>query len=101
VTLIEPGGFSTDWRGPSSQHSAENPDYAVVRQGQRRWAGGPGDPSATRGAILKVVDAPEPPLRILFGRTPLEIVTRDYESRLALWNAWQPVSIEAHGRPVA
>jgi NAD(P)-dependent dehydrogenase (short-subunit alcohol dehydrogenase family) len=98
VTLIEPGGFATDWRGPSAKHSEENPAYAAIREGRNPApAGSPGDPTATRGAILKVVDAEEPPLRIFFGKVPLEIATRDYESRLALWNEWQPVSIEAYG----
>ena len=60
-----------------------------------------GDPTATRGAILKVVDAAEPPLRIFFGTTPLATATRDYESRLATWNEWQPVSTDACGAPQA
>ncbi|HWF22120.1 MAG TPA: SDR family NAD(P)-dependent oxidoreductase [Acidimicrobiales bacterium] len=30
VTLIEPGGFSTDWAGPASKHSDENPAYAAI-----------------------------------------------------------------------
>jgi NAD(P)-dependent dehydrogenase (short-subunit alcohol dehydrogenase family) len=98
VTLIEPGGYSTDWRGPSAKHSQENPAYAEFRENRdARPAGPPGDPAATRAAILKIVDAPEPPLRILFGKTPLGIATREYESRLALWNEWQPVSVEAYG----
>ncbi len=99
VTLIEPGGYSTDWSGPSAKHSEENPAYADVREAakSRPSAANPGDPTATRGAILKVVDAEEPPLRIFFGKAPLEIATRDYESRLATWNEWQPVSVEAHG----
>jgi len=98
VTLIEPGGFSTDWVGPSAKRSEENPAYADVREAQSRsWAENPGDPTATRSAILKVVDADKPPLRIFFGRTPLEVATRDYESRLATWNEWQPVSVEAYG----
>jgi NAD(P)-dependent dehydrogenase (short-subunit alcohol dehydrogenase family) len=99
VTLIEPGGFSTDWAGPSSIHSAEHPDYAAVHEAanNRPTRSNRGEPTATRGAILKVVDAEAPPLRIFFGRSPLEIATKDYESRLALWNEWQPVSIEAHG----
>ncbi len=99
VTLIEPGGFSTDWSGPSATRSAENPAYADVREAakNRPSASDPGDPTATRGAILKVVDADEPPLRVFFGRMPLEIATRDYESRLATWNEWQPVALEAHG----
>jgi NAD(P)-dependent dehydrogenase (short-subunit alcohol dehydrogenase family) len=99
VTLIEPGGFSTDWAGPSAKRSEENPAYSDVREARARWRAGspPGDPTATRNAILKVVDADEPPLRIFFGKTPLEIATRDYESRLETWNEWQPVSIEAYG----
>jgi NAD(P)-dependent dehydrogenase (short-subunit alcohol dehydrogenase family) len=100
VTLIEPGGYSTDWSGPSAKHSEENPAYADVReaaQSRRSAAASPGDPTATRGAILKLVDAGEPPLRIFFGKTPIEIATEDYESRLATWNEWQPVSVEAQG----
>jgi NAD(P)-dependent dehydrogenase (short-subunit alcohol dehydrogenase family) len=98
VTLIEPGAYRTDWVGPSASRSQENPAYAEVREAQSRsWADSPGDPSATRSAILKVVDADDPPLRIFFGKTPIEVATRDYESRLATWNAWQPVSIEAYG----
>ena len=99
VTLIEPGGYSTDWRGPSAKHSAENPAYAHIWEARRRLSpvGSSGNPTATRSAILKVVDAEKPPLRIFFGKTPIEIATRDYESRLAMWNEWLPVSIEAHG----
>jgi NAD(P)-dependent dehydrogenase (short-subunit alcohol dehydrogenase family) len=98
VTLIEPGGFATDWRGPSAKHSEENPAYAEIRANRNATpAGTPGDPTATRSAILKVVDAEKPPLRIFFGKAPLGIATKEYESRLALWNEWQPVSVEAHG----
>src|SRR5215212_1032004 len=100
VTLIEPGGFSTDWSGPSAKHSEESPAYAEVREAarnRRSAASTPGDPKATRAAILKVVDAEEPPLRIFFGEVPLGIATDDYESRLATWNEWQPVSVEAQG----
>ena len=99
VTLIEPGGFSTDWSGPSASRSEQMEHYADVRTAaaKRPSANNPGDPTATRGAILKVVDAKKPPLRIFFGTAPLDIATKDYESRLATWNEWQPVSIEAHG----
>ncbi|GGC91235.1 short-chain dehydrogenase/reductase [Tersicoccus solisilvae] len=100
VTLIEPGGFSTDWSGPSATHSEEMEEYASVREAaaKRPSANNPGDPEATRAAILKVVDAENPPLRVFFGTAPLGIATKDYESRLATWNEWQPVSVEAHGK---
>jgi NAD(P)-dependent dehydrogenase (short-subunit alcohol dehydrogenase family) len=99
VTLVEPGGYSTDWAGPSAKHSRENPAYSGVREARNRSraATPPGDPTATRTAILKVVDADKPPLRIFFGKVPLGVVTADYESRLATWNQWQPISVEAQG----
>jgi NAD(P)-dependent dehydrogenase (short-subunit alcohol dehydrogenase family) len=100
VTLIEPGGYSTDWSGPSATHSEQSQAYAGVREAAKNRpsaAASPGDPKATRAAILKVVDADEPPLRIFFGEVPLGIATSDYESRLAEWNEWQPVSVEAQG----
>jgi NAD(P)-dependent dehydrogenase (short-subunit alcohol dehydrogenase family) len=99
VTLVEPGGFSTDWSGPSASRSEKLDAYDGVREeaAKRPTANNPGDPKATRGAILTVVDAEKPPLRIFFGTAPLAVATKDYESRLATWNEWQPVSIEAHG----
>ena len=99
VTLVEPGGYSTDWSGPSATRSEEDPAYADVREAakSRPSAANPGDPTATRTAILKVVAAEEPPLRVFFGKAPLEIATKYYESRLATWNEWQPVAVEAHG----
>ena len=52
---------------------------------------------ATRAAVLQVVDAENPPLRIFFGDGPLAIATRDYESRLATWREWQPLAERAQG----
>jgi len=101
VTLIEPGGYATDWGGASAKHATALPAYAAVHEAaaeaRKTRAGTPGDPVATRAAVLKVVDAEDPPLRIFFGDGPLGIATKDYESRLATWREWEPVSIEAHG----
>jgi hypothetical protein len=44
-----------------------------------------GDPHASARAVLKVVDADNPPLRVFFGDGPLSIATQDYEQRLATW----------------
>ena len=99
VTLVEPGGFSTDWGGSSARHATSLPAYEQVREAgrQRRGAQTPGDPKASSEAILKVVDAEKPPLRVFFGTAPLGIATADYESRLATWREWQPVSELAQG----
>jgi NAD(P)-dependent dehydrogenase (short-subunit alcohol dehydrogenase family) len=101
VTIIEPGAYSTDWGGASARHATANPAYDAFREKadeqRKARAGNPGDPVATREAVLTVVDAENPPLRIFFGDGPLAIATRDYESRLATWREWEPVSVAAHG----
>ena len=89
VTLIEPGGFATDWAGPSAKHSAPLPAYDAYREEVQRMRRErnpkPGDPVASGQAVLAIVDAEEPPLRVFFGDGPLAIATADYEKRLATW----------------
>lgn len=101
VTLIEPGGFDTDWSGPSARHSERLAAYDEVRaavdaERSKRWAS-PGNPEASAAALLKVVDAKTPPLRVFFGSSPLETAKADYESRLRNWEEWQPVAELAQG----
>ena len=102
VTIIEPGAYSTDWGGSSARHADPLPAYeqfhAQAAEARKARAGSPGDPAATWEAVLKVVDAENPPLRIFFGDGPLAIATRDYESRLATWREWEPVSVAAQGK---
>ncbi len=94
VTVVEPGPYATGFAA-SHRNSKENPDYKIVRDGiDYNWQFG--ILSATRRAILKVVDAEQPPLRILLGKS-LEPLTAEYEQRLATWNKWQSVSLEAFG----
>jgi NAD(P)-dependent dehydrogenase (short-subunit alcohol dehydrogenase family) len=101
VTIIEPGGYSTDWGGSSARHATPLPAYDEQRakavQFRKERGASPGDPVATRAAVLKIVDADNPPLRVFFGDGPLELARQDYESRLATWQEWEPLSIEAHG----
>jgi NAD(P)-dependent dehydrogenase (short-subunit alcohol dehydrogenase family) len=105
VTLIEPGGFDTDWAGASARHAERLPAYdelraAVEAERSRRWAS-PGNPSASAAALLKVVDAEKPPLRVFFGASPLQTAKADYESRLRTWEEWQPVADRSNGDSTA
>jgi NAD(P)-dependent dehydrogenase (short-subunit alcohol dehydrogenase family) len=101
VTLIEPGGFSTDWGGSSSKRADELPAYAEAHAAAQRFreqrTQNQGDPKASAAAVLKIVDAENPPLRVFFGEAPLQIAKADYENRLKTWDEWQPVAIEAGG----
>jgi NAD(P)-dependent dehydrogenase (short-subunit alcohol dehydrogenase family) len=102
ITLIEPGGFSTDWAGPSSKTATPLPAYDELRTQMeearsKRNSAGPGDPVASAKAVLEVVDADEPPLRVFFGSAPLGIAKADYESRLETWEKWDDVAKLAQG----
>ena len=99
VTLIEPGGYATDWSGPSAVRSAELPAYATARANIASLRGSfkPGDPQATAAAILKVVDAAQPPLRIFFGTTGLPMTRAEYARRLQEWEQWNDVAVAAQG----
>jgi NAD(P)-dependent dehydrogenase (short-subunit alcohol dehydrogenase family) len=72
VTIIEPGGFRTDFAGSSTTIAADNPVYAAtvgaVARFQREYNGvQPGDPAKAAAAILRVASLDEPPLRLLLG----------------------------------
>lgn len=55
------------------------------------------EPGVSAAALMKVVDAEKPPLRVFFGSSPLETAKADYESRLRTWEEWQPVAELAQG----
>ncbi len=103
VTLVEPGGFATDWGGSSAGRAQEMDAYDEVRANRFKRLGAvrsrPGDPDATGPAILELVDSPEPPLRVFFGSSPLEMIRPEYASRLELWERWNDLSVRAQGAP--
>lgn len=105
VTLIEPTGFSTDWRGASAVRAEPLEAYDVVRDqaaaGFARRNPTPGDPEATAQAVLAVVDAEDPPLRLFLGDGPFEMIKGEYAKRLAEWEAWNDVAVAAHGTKAA
>ncbi|HEY0752439.1 MAG TPA: SDR family oxidoreductase [Ktedonobacteraceae bacterium] len=94
VTLIEPGGFTTDWSGSSSVQVEPRPEYAFLLEARKQRAQRmpSGDPAETRQAILTLVDAPNPPLRLFLGASPLTIARPLYEQRLKTWEQWSEVS---------
>ncbi|MBO2011594.1 SDR family oxidoreductase [Hymenobacter negativus] len=101
VTLVEPGGYSTDWGTTSAAHSQPNPAYAPQREAmQKQWANSAaylGKPEATAEAILQLLVAETPPLRLLLGAMPLRLIEPAYQQRLTTWKEWQPVAEKAQG----
>ncbi len=72
-------------------------DGARAEIAKFRGSNVPGDPDATGPAILKVVDAQDPPLRIFFGSGGLPLTRAEYGRRIEIWEKWNDVSIEAQG----
>jgi NAD(P)-dependent dehydrogenase (short-subunit alcohol dehydrogenase family) len=100
VTLVEPNGFATDWGGASAIHSQPMKEYEPVRQAFQAGLTDDifGVPESTVKAILKLVDSPKPPLRLFLGKVALPWVKQVYQDRLATWEEWQDIAVEAHGK---
>jgi NAD(P)-dependent dehydrogenase (short-subunit alcohol dehydrogenase family) len=103
VTIIEPAGFSTDWRGPSAIVAEQMPEYQPIRDHRAARADEvnelwePGDPEATGAVILDLVDLDEPPLRLFLGTGTLDMAKEEYAKRIAEWEKWDHLAVEAQG----
>lgn len=93
VTIVEPGGFRTDWGGSSMQLAEVHPDYesTVGEMHRRRLESDgkqPGDPAKAAEAILEIVGLDNPPLRLLLGTDALKFAESASTSRAAEATAW-------------
>lgn len=94
VTNVEPGPYETGWL-EAGRHSAAMPAYDHLREDPVAFE--VGDPAATAEALLQVVDAEQPPLRVFFGRS-YQPVREQYLAQLDEWKRWQNVALAAFGR---
>jgi len=98
VTIVEPGGFRTDFAGSSTELREGRPDYdatvgATVRF-QREYDGKqPGDPIKAAEAILYVASLSEPPLRLLLGSDSYNAAEKHTNQILATDREWKNLSI--------
>ena len=98
VTIIEPGGFRTDFAGSSTTIAQVNPVYAAtvgaVARFQREYNGAqPGDPSKAAAAIIRVAGLDEPPLRLLLGSDAVRAVGDAERARIEADRTWQALSV--------
>jgi NAD(P)-dependent dehydrogenase (short-subunit alcohol dehydrogenase family) len=105
VTIVEPGSYPTSFDNASMAQGEPLPAYDGVRARREELfaplRGNRGNPAATGPAILELVDAQEPPLRVFFGAAPIEIIKPEYERRLQEWEQWDDLAKRAHGAPAA
>jgi NADP-dependent 3-hydroxy acid dehydrogenase YdfG len=97
VTLIEPTGYSTDWGTSSATHSKSISAYQPLTDKMKEMQGShkAANPEHTAEAILKLVDTPNPPLRLFLGKMPLMMIEPIYQKRLTEWKQWQEVAESA------
>ncbi len=98
VLLVEPGPFRTDWAGRSANEAPDSIiDYhstaGVRRELIRGYSGKqPGDPRRAAAAIIKAVEADEPPLRLLLGKSALAAAYEKLASLRENFETWANVT---------
>ena len=98
VTIVEPGGFRTDFRGASMRQSQVRlPEYAETLGKQRdallaAHGAQKGDPRRAAAAILKAVTSDKPPLHLLLGADALELARKKIQALDADFGAWEAVT---------
>lgn len=98
VTALAPGQFRTDWAGRSMERTPRSiVDYDVVmdpiRAGRQANSGNqPGDPAKAAQALLALVQAENPPVRLFLGDDALGLVKQKLETMNAEVAAWDGLS---------
>jgi NAD(P)-dependent dehydrogenase (short-subunit alcohol dehydrogenase family) len=98
VTIIEPGGFRTDFAGSSTTIREGRPEYdstvGAAARFQRSYNGAqPGDPVRAAAAIIYVASLNEPPLRLLLGSDAVKVAEQANRARIEADRKWRDLSI--------
>lgn len=98
VTIIEPGGFRTDFAGSSTTIREGRPEYdstvGTVARFQRDYNGvQPGDPVRAAAVIIHVASLDEPPLRLLLGSDAVHSVELADLARIEADKKWRDLSV--------
>jgi NAD(P)-dependent dehydrogenase (short-subunit alcohol dehydrogenase family) len=110
VTIIEPGGFRTDFAGASTMIRDGRPEYdatvGAMARYQRDYNGRqPGDPARAAAVILHIAGLDRPPLRLLLGSDAVHGAEQSDLARIDADRRWREVSVstdfDAGGGPTA
>ena len=98
VTIVEPGGFRTDFAGASTTIRAGRPEYdetvGTVARFQRDYDGKqPGDPARAAAVIIHIVSLDAPPLRLLLGSDAAHAAEQADLARLEADRKWRNLSV--------
>ena len=104
VTIIEPGGFRTDFAGSSTTLREGRPEYddtvGKMARYQRDYTGNqPGDPVKAAAAVVHLASLAEPPLRLLLGSDAVRGVEQNDAVRAKEQAAWRDLSVSTDFEP--
>jgi NAD(P)-dependent dehydrogenase (short-subunit alcohol dehydrogenase family) len=97
VTIVEPGGFRTDFAGASTTLQEGRPEYdstvGATARFQRDYNGKqPGDPIKAAQAMLLLASEANPPLRIVLGRDAYNAAEKNDLAKIELSEQWKQLS---------
>lgn len=98
LTIVEPGGFRTDWAGDSMSFARSIDDYASTVGAREKLFRDPnfkfiGDPVKAAKVMVELVDSPEPPLHLILGSEAVSLLKRAEAVKQAELEKWMPVSL--------
>ena len=98
VTIVEPGGFRTDWAGSSMRIDRIREEYQATvgsfAQAFRKNADAArGDPAKAAQAVLRIASEKEPPLRLLLGTDAVFLAGVVASTRMAEDAKWKALSV--------
>jgi len=98
VTIVEPGGFRTDFAGSSTTIRSGRPEYEEtvgrVARFQRDYDGKqPGDPARAAAVVIHLTSLDSPPLRLLLGSDAMNAAEQADLARLEADRAWRAFSV--------
>ncbi|MDG9667719.1 oxidoreductase [Hahella sp. CR1] len=103
VTSVAPGSFRTDWAGRSMVRTLRSiADYDAsfdpIRKARLEKSGKQlGDPKKAAAAILRVIDAEQPPAHLLLGSDALKLVREQLQALQRDIDAWESLTRSTDG----
>jgi NAD(P)-dependent dehydrogenase (short-subunit alcohol dehydrogenase family) len=97
LTIVEPGGFRTDWAGASMAFAKPMEAYAPVMDAIRGFMGQhsgnqPGDPRKAGQLLLELVEMEQPPLRLPLGKDAILFLGNSNQTHRDELQHWADIS---------
>ena len=97
LTIVEPGGFRTDWAGASMAFAKPMKAYApvlgAIRGYMEQHSGHePGDPRKAGHVLLQLVEMEQPPLRLPLGKDAIMFLSNSYQTNSDELQRWADIT---------